>query len=389
MKSFFESLRKSGRAVIFGVSVLLCVSGVAFAQSSAQDAVPVLEGLDPVMLVQGKEVPGNLKITLTRGNFQYMFASEKNKAAFEKDPGLYEIQLDGSCARMGPPVRGNPDLYTVYQGRIYIFGTGECKTRFEAAPANYLEAENGAKTKVALTPEALKKGQALIEKAVAAMGSATLIDGLTNYQEKSTALQTRQRSDVEVKTNLTILFPNRVRLDQVMPDFANPSAIRQAAVVITASEAFAITPNGIRPMSDAYRIDQEHEINRRPLAILRARRNASFNPAATGSANLGETSVEQVAVEMDGTSYTLGIDPTSGRILSLSYRRRGPGGDFGQIIKVFSDFRIVDGVTLPFKVTATFNGQPWKEQSSTVESITINGKIDPALFERPKQSKVE
>ncbi|MDQ2856475.1 MAG: hypothetical protein M3R68_09110, partial [Acidobacteriota bacterium] len=45
----------------------------------------------------------------------------------------------------------------------------------------------------------------------------------------------------------------------------------------------------------------------------------------------------------------------------------------------------VNGVTLPFKITATFNGQPWKEQSATIESITINGKIEPAFFERPKQ----
>jgi YHS domain-containing protein len=389
MNSPFESRWKTVPAIIFGVIVLLCLSGVASSQSSAQDAVPVLEGLDPVMLVQGKEVQGNLKITLTRGDFQYMFASEDNKAAFEKDPARYEIQLDGSCARMGLPVRGNPDLYTVYQGRIYIFGSGECKTRFEAAPTNYLEGESGAKTKIALTPEGLKKGEALIEKAVTAMGSAKLIDGLTNYQEKSTTLQTRQQSDVEVNTNLTIVFPDRLRLDQVMPDYANPSTTRKATVVITATEAFAITPNGIRPVPEANRIDQEHEINRRPLAILRARKNASFHPAATGSAKVGETTVEQVAVEMDDTSYALGIDPTSGRILSLSYRRRGPAGNFGQITKVFSDFRTVDGVTLPFKVTASFDSQPWKGQSSTIESITINGKIDPTIFEKPKQSGIQ
>ena len=383
MKIPFESRWKTVLAALFGVFFLLCVSGAAFAQS-AQDAVPVLEGLDPVMLVQGKEVQGNPKITLTRDNFQYMFASEANKAAFEKDSARYEIQLDGSCARMGPPVRGNPDLYTVYQGRIYIFGSGECKTRFEAAPADYFESENEPKTKVASTPEALKKGRALIEQAIAGMGGAKLIDGLGNYVEKNTTLQTRRGSDVEVKTNLTILFPDRVRLDQVIPDYTNPSVMRQAAVVITPSDAFTITPNGIRPMSDAYRIDQEREINRRPLAILRARKNSSFNPVAVGSATVTETTVEQLAVEMDGNSYTFGIDPATGRILSLSYRRRGPGGDFGQFTRVFSDFRTVHGVTLPFRVTAAFNGQPWKEQSATVESITINAKIDPALFEKPK-----
>ena len=193
MKGQIEDLWKTVSAAMFAGIVLLTVSSNTFPQSAASDAVPVLEGLDPVMLVQGKEVQGSLKITITRGNFQYFFASEENKAIFEKDTARYEIQLGGACARMGPPVSGNPDLYSVYQGRIYIFGSGECKTRFDATPAKYLESENVTQPKAAFTPEASKKGQVLVEKAVAAMGGASLIDGLTSYQEKSTSWQTRQR----------------------------------------------------------------------------------------------------------------------------------------------------------------------------------------------------
>src|ERR1700730_12383066 len=185
MKRQIEGLWKSVLAVIFVALIWLSINMIACAQSAAQDVMPVLEGLDPVILLQGKEVQGNLKITSTRGNFQYFFASEENKAAVEKDSARYEIQLNGACARMGPPVTGDPALYTVYQGRIYIFGSGECKKRFEAAPAHYLETEGEVKPK-AVTPDALKKGQALIEKAVAAMGGASLIDGLASYQEKST-----------------------------------------------------------------------------------------------------------------------------------------------------------------------------------------------------------
>jgi hypothetical protein len=91
-------------------------------------------------------------------------------------------------------------------------------------------------------------------------------------------------------------------------------------------------------------------------------------------------------VEIDGTSYTLGIDPATGSLLTLSYWRRGPQGDFGKLTKVFSDFRAVDGVTLPFKVSAIFNGEAWKEQSANVVSISLNGKADLALFEKPKSA---
>jgi YHS domain-containing protein len=100
----------------------------------AQEPIIPLEGLDPVLLTQGKEVLGKPAITSTRGRFKYVFATEENKAMFEKQPERYEIQLGGTCARMGPQVGGNADLYSVHNGRIYIFGSGECQKRFEAAP---------------------------------------------------------------------------------------------------------------------------------------------------------------------------------------------------------------------------------------------------------------
>ncbi|HXU08371.1 MAG TPA: hypothetical protein VN743_05190, partial [Blastocatellia bacterium] len=109
MKNRFERLPKSFSVAIVAL-VLLSSAAAVFAQSSAQDAVPVLEGLDPVMLVQGKEVQGDLKISVTRGQFQYLFANAETKTTFEKDPARYEIQLEGACARMGAPVTGNPDL---------------------------------------------------------------------------------------------------------------------------------------------------------------------------------------------------------------------------------------------------------------------------------------
>ncbi len=373
------------------VCALLLLSGAFAGRVSAQQRSPAdaLEGLDPVMLVQGKEVQGELNITVTRGPFRYFFANTTNKTAFEQDPTRYEIQLGGACARMGAPVTGTPDLYTVYQGRIYIFGSGECKKRFDAAPGDYLEVESAAKPKAAFTPEALKKGQALVEQAVGAMGGAARLDNLTSYQEKSMALQHRQQGDVEIKTSLTVLFPNRIRFEQVMPDWNNPTAVRQMVVVITPSEVFGILAKDVRSLPDSARFEREQELKRRPLSILRARQSSGFKPVASGSGKLGETAIEQVAVELDGVSYTLGVDPATGRLLSLAYRRRGPQGNFGRFAQIFSDFRTVDGLTLPFKTTATFNDQPWKEQSSTIEAITINGKVDPALFEKSQASKAQ
>src|SRR5262249_53358271 len=116
-------------------------------------------------------------------------------------------------------------------------------------------------------------------------------------------------------------------------------------------------------------------------------KGAGFKAAAIGPGKSGETAVEKVTVELAGARYTLGIDSASGRILSLSCKRRGPQGKFGEFVQSFSDFRALAGMTFPFKGTATFDGRPWKDQSSTVETIVINGAVDDALFEKPKQGQ--
>jgi len=130
--------------------------------SPSPEAIIPLEGLDPVALTQGKEVQGDMKYKVTRGRFEYIFANAENKATFEKDPARYEIQLDGACARMGAPTSGDPDLYAVYNGRIYIFGSAECQTLFKATPEKYLEVP--APPKSPPTTEMIKRGQGTYRK---------------------------------------------------------------------------------------------------------------------------------------------------------------------------------------------------------------------------------
>src|SRR5262249_15912867 len=76
-----------------------------FAQPKKQN--PALEGLDPVLRTEGQEVPGLASINRKHGRFLYLFSSGETLDRFKKDPDRYAIQLEGACARMGPPVTGS------------------------------------------------------------------------------------------------------------------------------------------------------------------------------------------------------------------------------------------------------------------------------------------
>jgi putative intracellular protease/amidase len=95
-----------------------------------------LQGFDPVLLTQSKEVKGLAEFAVNRDGFRYLFVNAANKAKFEKEPGRYAIQFHGQCAMM-PSARARPDLFTVYKGRIYAFGSEGCRAAFREQPEKY------------------------------------------------------------------------------------------------------------------------------------------------------------------------------------------------------------------------------------------------------------
>jgi putative intracellular protease/amidase/YHS domain-containing protein len=92
-----------------------------------------LGGLDPVLLTAGKEAKGRPELFLTRDGFRYLFTDDVNRAKFEKDPERYAIQFQGRCAVMRGS-RARPDLFAVYKGKIFAFGSEGCKATFLERP---------------------------------------------------------------------------------------------------------------------------------------------------------------------------------------------------------------------------------------------------------------
>ncbi|HEU4713216.1 MAG TPA: hypothetical protein VFS76_16710 [Pyrinomonadaceae bacterium] len=339
--------------------VVLCFSAITALPQSPPETVIPLEGLDPVMLSQGKEVQGDMKYKVTRGHFQYIFANPENKATFEKDPSRYEIQLNGHCARMGAPTTGHPDLYFVHNERIYIFGSEECQTLFKAAPEKYLETPLSPKSPP--TEAMVKRGQELLAKAIGALGGESKLDQLRTFQK--TELRGNQ-----VKTILAMAFPDTLRQETIRPQFTLTS-------IITPAESFTVVNNTARPIPEAGRAAIYKDLHRDLIVLFRARTRPEFKAWANG---------DNLEIELPDFTTTLRIDPATGRVVNQTFRGRGPGGVVGQIALDYAEFRTVEGMSLPFKITATFDGQPFPALSATIEDLKINAAIDPSSFKKPQ-----
>ncbi len=360
--------------ILTALVVLLSAGGPAGRDVSQKAADDALDGLDPVLLVGGKEVPGKSAFSVTRGDFVYLFSTADTKATFESDPAKYEIQLGGLCARMGKTTGGNPSDFVVYEGKIYIFGSDECHKKFQAEPAKYLPTPPAP---LPASPAAATRGRQLVDRAVAALGGASMLDGLTSYVESYTQVQTRPQGDVTIAFKTMWSFPDRARQERSM--------VLQGK---TMSSATVLSPEGMwylggqgqaYPMRPAGRPSLEQDFGRHPVALLRARRAPGFKAVAIGSGTVDGLSVENVRVISASTDVTLAVG-ASGRIHSTTYRDRNSEGEYGTFSIVYSDFRPVEGLQLPFNVRATFNGLPQPSLSATLDTISLNTPLDASLF---------
>lgn len=343
-----------------------------------QLTIPV-EGLDVVLLADGKEVQGKESISVARGKYKYIFASEENKTVFEKDPARYEI--GEYCQRMGAPAAGNADLWAMHEGKIYIFGSDDCIRAFKESPMDYIEP---VLSPWKATAQQVARGRELLEKSVAAMGGTRVIDQAHSFREVRSQKLKRGETEFEATTEVVRAYPDGLRQVQV----------RQFGTIVTAfsgADGFVQFTGGdnranVRSTPTGARALLENAFLQDPFFLLRARKDPGFRAASAGTGKVGEDAVEWIEVEAQGQRLTLGIDPASGNLLSISQVTRGPGGKYGNVQLRFSDYRAEGGLNYPRVASALFNDQPVPAQSYSVALVEVNPTVDAALFEKPKSN---
>lgn len=122
-------------AVLAGLLLLALGAEAAPAKPAAPPTA--LRALDPVALIGGQEVKGDASIYFDYNKFRYVFANQKNRTLFSKEPARYAIQGDGTCP-VAPKFQVNPNLFTVYKGKLYAFASVGCMVPFGEDPEKFL-----------------------------------------------------------------------------------------------------------------------------------------------------------------------------------------------------------------------------------------------------------
>lgn len=143
-------MRMAGR-VLVSLITGLCFMSFLPAQKEgsgpdkAKTPVVVLGGLDPVSLLDGKKEKGREDFSVVREGFKYLFTSSSHREAFVSKPEKYAVQDDGNdpVARVNlkREIKGEPSIFAVHEGRIYLFASSDSHKTFEKNPQAYIKAK--------------------------------------------------------------------------------------------------------------------------------------------------------------------------------------------------------------------------------------------------------
>jgi YHS domain-containing protein len=135
-------MKRISMALLAGLMLLAMSGNTLLAGAQAKPSKPAppriaVRALDPIEFIAGREMPGDKNIFFDHNKLRYLFANQKNRALFSKDPGRYGIQGDGTCPVV-PKEQANPDYVMVYKERIYAFASIGCMVPFGENPEKYL-----------------------------------------------------------------------------------------------------------------------------------------------------------------------------------------------------------------------------------------------------------
>jgi len=124
----------------------------------------------------------------------------------------------------------------------------------------------------------------------------------------------------------------------------------------------------------------QQDLWRQIIPLLHARHDASFKAASLGRGSVEGVTMDRVRIRNAGVDVTLGLDE-SGKILSASFIDRSEIGEYGSFTILYSDYRLVSGLTLPFAEKTLFNGTVDPSQMRTLTAVSVNTPVESALFQ--------
>jgi len=215
----------------------------------------------------------------------------------------------------------------------------------------------------------LARGKQLLQRAQQATGGAEKLAAVKDVTRILELALEPEAGGFKVKEVSMYLAPDQLRQEQELP-FGKITAYTDG------KSGWLSTPQGAQPLPAEVLKQLQGILFRQPTALMLADRD----PSRTVNA-VGENTIE-VAASNGGLKVTIEFDPATGLPAREVYTEPGQNGAPAETADIFSDWREVSGIKLPFKAIQQENGKKMLEM--TVSEYKVNSGLAAAeLSKRP------
>ena len=218
------------------------------------------------------------------------------------------------------------------------------------------------------------EGKALAAKVAAAMGG---LPKLHSIKAIHVNIAESDGGGTPNPVDVTLAFPDRMHVDVQTPQGA-------LTIVATPDDAFmTMAGMGSRSMPPAQKNEMLSQLHHDLVYVAQHADDPAFTFTAAGTEKIGE--VDAAILDIGGAIPWVRwyIDPKTGYILREKYKAIGQTGPFDGESNL-SDWRTVDGLTMPYKHQNKQNGQ--ETSNAEMKKVELNPTLDPKLFAKPAEA---
>ncbi len=221
--------------------------------------------------------------------------------------------------------------------------------------------------------DASNKGREILAKTVIAMGGSEKLASIENFRVRTEGVLFHPKSGTEIKLSLTetIAFPNKTR--QV---FDIPQG--QRIQVLNDQDSWFKIGKELGDLTDSQIREMKRGLFRVTINLLRRLDDEELRVEYISEERVAEKTNHVIRIkDLTGNFTDLYIDAGNHLVQKKTYRGASEVG-LAIIEETYSDFREIQGITIPFETVVRANGKKFIEKS--VIEAEFNIKLDKDFF---------
>jgi zinc protease len=222
------------------------------------------------------------------------------------------------------------------------------------------------------TNASLSEGKRMLAKAIQVLGGVDAFKSINTMQWTGNMTAVTPQGEMEVTVNTVMMMPDKLRANIQTP-------MGEMSQLLNGDQAWIVSPQGTRPAPEQMREQLQSNLWHNVSYLF-----ANANQEGLTVQYLGEEKVDSLTCAVLNItpkyvkSFKLYLDTKTRMPVKMSFQGMNMMGAPAATEQMYSDYREVGNVKLPFKSVTNQDGE--KAQEALASEILINVDVDETLF---------